>query len=59
MARERFASSARGKQAAKGVKPTPDGRLDFSDIPESADAELQRARRVGCGKTNRAKPRMS
>jgi uncharacterized protein (DUF4415 family) len=25
----------------------PDSRLDFSDIPQSADAELKRARRVG------------
>lgn len=25
----------------------PDSRIDFSDIPESTDAELKRARRVG------------
>ncbi|HXQ26627.1 MAG TPA: BrnA antitoxin family protein [Candidatus Acidoferrales bacterium] len=25
----------------------PDDRIDFSDIPESTDAELKRARRVG------------
>jgi uncharacterized protein (DUF4415 family) len=44
---KRSASSARDKRAAKSAKPMPDSRLDFSDIPESADAELKRARRVG------------
>ncbi len=33
----------------------PDSRIDFSDIPESTDAELKRARRVGRPKTGRAK----
>jgi hypothetical protein len=54
---KRLASSARGKRAGKIVKPTPDSRLDFSDIPESTDAELQRARRVGRDKTNPSKLR--
>ena len=33
----------------------PDSRIDFSDIPESTDAELRRARRVGRPKTGNAK----
>jgi uncharacterized protein (DUF4415 family) len=33
----------------------PDSRIDFSDIPESTDAELRRARRVGRPTTGRAK----
>jgi predicted DNA binding CopG/RHH family protein len=33
----------------------PDSRIDFSDIPESTDAELKRARRVGRPKSGNAK----
>ena len=33
----------------------PDSRIDFSDIPESSDRELARARRVGRPATGRAK----
>jgi predicted DNA binding CopG/RHH family protein len=33
----------------------PDRRIDFSDIPESTDAELKRARRVGRPRTGNAK----
>jgi predicted DNA binding CopG/RHH family protein len=33
----------------------PDRRIDFSDIPESSDEELRRARRVGRPATGRAK----
>ena len=33
----------------------PDSQIDFSDIPESTDNELQCARRVGRPKTGRAK----
>ena len=33
----------------------PDSQIDFSDIPESTDNELQRARRVGRPRTGRAK----
>lgn len=33
----------------------PDSHIDFSDIPESTDSELKRARRVGRPKTGRAK----
>jgi uncharacterized protein (DUF4415 family) len=47
MPRKSFASSARAKRPAKNAKPMPDSKLDLSDIPESTDAELRRARRVG------------
>ena len=33
----------------------PDSQIDFSDIPESTDNELQCARRVGRPRTGRAK----
>ncbi len=33
----------------------PDSRIDFSDIPETTDAEFKRARRVGRPKTGQAK----
>jgi predicted DNA binding CopG/RHH family protein len=33
----------------------PDRQIDFSDIPESTDAELKRARRVGRPPSGRAK----
>ncbi len=33
----------------------PNHRIDFSDIPESTDEELRRARRVGRPTTGRAK----
>ena len=55
MARKQFASSAHGRQAAKSEKHIPDSRLDFSDIPESTDEELRRARRVGRPRTGHAK----
>jgi len=55
MARKRFVSSARAKRAAKNGRLTPDSRIDFSDIPESTDTELRRARRVGRPTTGNAK----
>ena len=55
MMARRFALSARGRRAAKNAKHMPDSRIDFSDIPESTDAELKRARRVGRPKTGEAK----
>jgi predicted DNA binding CopG/RHH family protein len=55
MAEKRSASSVRGKRAAKSAKHISDDQIDFSDIPESTDAELKRARRVGRPKTGRAK----
>jgi uncharacterized protein (DUF4415 family) len=51
----RFESSARSKQAAKSARHMPDSRIDFSDAPESTDAELKRARRVGRPKSPYAK----
>src|ERR1700732_278033 len=55
MTRKSFASSARAKRPAKNAKPMPDSKLDLSDIPESTDAELRRARRVGRPVTGNAK----
>jgi predicted DNA binding CopG/RHH family protein len=55
MGLKRFASLARGKRAAKSARHIPDSRIDFSDIPETTDAELKRARRVGRPKTGHAK----
>ncbi len=53
MAKRRSGSSARGRQVVKNGKPIPDSQIDFSDIPESTDKELRRARRVGRPKTGR------
>jgi len=47
MAKKQSESSARGRRVGKNVKPIPDSQIDFSDIPESTDEELRRARRVG------------
>jgi len=55
MASRQSVSSARGRRAKKSEKPMPDNRIDFSDIPESTDAELKRARRVGRPSTGQAK----
>jgi predicted DNA binding CopG/RHH family protein len=55
MTKKAFASSARLKPAAKNVGHTSDRRIDFSHIPQSTDAELRRARRVGRPKTGNAK----
>jgi predicted DNA binding CopG/RHH family protein len=55
MAKKPSVSSAHGRRAAKSGKLMPDSRIDFSDIPESTDAELKRARRVGRPKSGNAK----
>ena len=55
MAKKRSALSAPGKRTVKSVKHIPDSQIDFSDIPESTDDELKRARRVGRPKTGHAK----
>lgn len=55
MISKEFVSSARAKPAAGSEKPTPDSRIDFSDIPESTEAELKRARRVGRPRSGKAK----
>ena len=55
MTKKSFASSARARQHAKSAKPMPDSKLDLSDIPESTDAELRRARSVGRPVSGKAK----
>ncbi|MGH9573905.1 MAG: BrnA antitoxin family protein [Candidatus Acidiferrales bacterium] len=55
MAKKRYASYPRAKPAAKNAKPMEDSRIDFSDIPESTDEELRRARRVGRPRSGHAK----
>ena len=55
MAKKQSASSARDLQVAKNAKVILDRNIDFSDIPESSDAELTLARRVGRPKTGHAK----
>ena len=55
MASKQSVSSAHGRRATKSEKPMLDSRIDFSDIPESTDAELKRARRVGRPRTGQAK----
>lgn len=55
MARNSFASSVHDRPRAKSAKPTPDSKLDLSDIPESSAAELRGARRVGRPATGNAK----
>ena len=55
MAKKPSESSRPGKQVQKNAKPTRDDNIDFADLPESTDAELSRARRVGRPKTGNAK----
>lgn len=55
MAKKRSASSAHGRLTVKNARPMPDRDIDFSDIPESTDEELRRARRVGRPKSGMAK----
>jgi uncharacterized protein (DUF4415 family) len=55
MTRKRSGSSARAARARKSAEHTSANAVDFSDIPESTDAELKRARRVGRPRTGNAK----
>src|SRR2546425_11446617 len=55
MTKKSFASSARARRHAKSAKPMPDSKLDLSDIQESTEAELRRARRVGRPPSGNAK----
>jgi predicted DNA binding CopG/RHH family protein len=55
MARKRSALSVRAKRVEKNAKPISDNQIDFSDIPESTDEELKRAKRVGRPTTGKAK----
>ena len=47
MKKKQSGSSARDKRVGRNVRHIPDSQINFSDIPESTDAELRRARRVG------------
>jgi uncharacterized protein (DUF4415 family) len=55
MTKKRSKSSARDGRAAKSASPISDRGIDFADIPESTDAELKRARRVGRPRSGDAK----
>lgn len=55
MAKKHSGSSPRAGQARKSAAPTQGDGIDFSDLPESTDEELRRARRVGRPKTGNAK----
>jgi|ERR1700739_1178565 predicted DNA binding CopG/RHH family protein len=55
MAGKRYGSLQRAARVRKSVKPMRDDAIDFSDLPESTDAELKRARRVGRPKSGNAK----
>ena len=55
MKKKKSGSSAQGRRAGKSVKHIPDSQIDFSDILESTDEELRRARRVGRPATGMAK----
>jgi predicted DNA binding CopG/RHH family protein len=55
MAIKRFVLSARGNRVEKSAKPIPDSAIDFTDIPQSTDEELHRAKRVGRPRSSDAK----
>jgi len=55
MARRRSASSVPGGQTGRNEGDIPDSGIDYSDIPETTDLELKRARRVGRPRSGTAK----
>jgi predicted DNA binding CopG/RHH family protein len=55
MEEKRFESSPRAKRVRKNMKHTKNEGIDLSELPESTDQELGRARRVGRPKTGNAK----
>ena len=55
MAKKQSESSVRGKLHAKNEKHISDSEIDFSDIPELTDEELERGRRVGRPKKDNPK----
>ncbi len=57
MGQKQFASSARVRRAGKSARHMPDDKIDFSDIPESSDAELKRAQRVGRSPKSPGRPK--
>ncbi len=56
MAKKFYESSPRAVLARRSAKPTQkDNHINYSDIPQSTDEELKRARRVGRPKSGNAK----
>ena len=55
MARRQFGLSVRGKRVGRRERHTSESGIDFSDIPESTDDELKKARRVGRPRSSDAK----
>jgi len=55
MKKRSLGSSVRDRRAGVSVRPIPDSQIDFSDIPDSTEEELRRARRVGRPATGMAK----
>ena len=55
MAKKQSGLSAQEKRRRKNANVISDTDIDFSDIPESSDEELKRARRVGRPVTGNAK----
>jgi uncharacterized protein (DUF4415 family) len=55
MAKKQSELSVRELQAGRKEKHTSAKEVDFSDISESSDAELKRAKRVGRPSTGQAK----
>ena len=55
MTKKQSGSSARAARARKSAKHISADAIDFSDIPESTDAELKGARRLGRPRTGKAK----
>ncbi|MDC0358483.1 BrnA antitoxin family protein [Oligoflexia bacterium] len=55
MAKKRSESSAQGKPRKKSAKHTPDSQIDFGDISELTDEQLEGARRVGRPKSDNPK----
>ena len=54
MAKRQSGLSAQGTRAGKNARPIPDNQIDFSDIPQSTDEELRRARQGGTTKNRTA-----
>src|SRR3979409_2413743 len=55
MTMKHFVSSSRAARARKSAKRTQADWIDFSELPQSTDEELRRARRVGRPKSENAK----
>jgi uncharacterized protein (DUF4415 family) len=47
MAKKSIGSSARGRQAKKNARSISDKRIDFTDIPELSDEQLNQMKRPG------------